>query len=112
MCSMIAGLRTKTSGLDGNGQIVTRTSYSFFLRRVFLLREGRLYKSLVEPFFLGSAGLAALEDFLAQPMVVVGGHPGRRVARVTLGAEPTHLAGFLKWELSVSWKDVLAKRSW
>jgi tRNA A-37 threonylcarbamoyl transferase component Bud32 len=58
------------------------------------------YRTLLE-----QAGLTAPEHFLALPAVIVSGHPDRHVARVTVGTGPSAVAGFLKREHRIPWRD-------
>ena len=46
--------------------------------------------------FLQRQGLTTCDDFLSLQGVVVGGHPDRHVAHVTVGAGPDAIRAFLK----------------
>jgi hypothetical protein len=56
---------------------------------------------------LARQGLAAPEDFLRLPGVILSGHPDRHVRRLTLGSGAESLGVFLKREHCVRWKDRL-----
>jgi tRNA A-37 threonylcarbamoyl transferase component Bud32 len=58
--------------------------------------------------FLRRHGLAGADEFLQLPAVVISGHPDRHVAQVSIGQGPDAVAGFLKREHRVRWKDRVA----
>jgi hypothetical protein len=57
--------------------------------------------------YLRQRGLADPDRLLALPAVIIGGHPDRHVAQVTLGAGPSAIRAFVKREHRVAWKDRL-----
>jgi tRNA A-37 threonylcarbamoyl transferase component Bud32 len=58
--------------------------------------------------FLERQGLTTCDDFLSLQGIVVGGHPDRHVAHVTVGAGPSAIRAFLKREHRVAWKERMA----
>jgi hypothetical protein len=56
-------------------------------------------------------GLAAAEDFLALPAVIISGHPNRHVTRIVIGNGPTALVAYLKREHRISWGERL-RNAW
>lgn len=66
---------------------------------------------IVEPGYqelLRQHGLTTFAAVTGLPALVVGCHPGRHVARVTLGSGAATVPAFLKRERRVSWADRLA----
>src|SRR5262249_25682084 len=61
-----------------------------------------LFNPRYEPI-LRTQGLSTPDDFLALPAIIVSGHPGRNVGRLTLGSLPL----FLKREEHISWRTRL-----
>lgn len=57
--------------------------------------------------FLQKHRLRSAADFLALPSVIIGGHPDRHVARVTLGSGPDLITAYLKREHRVLWRERL-----
>lgn len=57
---------------------------------------------------LAQNGLLRPEDVLDLPGVIVSGHPGRNVARLSVGSPRRRLRAYLKREYAVRWQDRLA----
>jgi len=75
-----------------------------------LLRPRASPSLLVNPAYtelLRRTGLDRPEDFLKLPQIIISGHPGRQVSRVTLGTGAETCTAFLKREHRVPWKERL-----